>query len=57
VLVDRSSVETFAGDGRLVISDRVFPRPTSRGVAVFADGGKAELVSLQAWPLAAAIRR
>ncbi len=57
VLVDRSSVEAFADDGRAVISDRVFPRPTSRNVALFADGGKAELVSLEAWPLAAAIRR
>jgi fructan beta-fructosidase len=57
LVVDRSSVEAFAGDGRLVISDRVFPRPASRGVAVFADGGEAELVSLRAWPLAAAMRR
>jgi fructan beta-fructosidase len=57
ILVDRSSVEVFGGDGRTVISDRVFPKPTSRGVAVFAEGGSAELVSLRAWPLAVAIRR
>jgi sucrose-6-phosphate hydrolase SacC (GH32 family) len=55
--VDRSSVEAFGGGGRTVISDRVFPRPTSRGVALFAEGGTAELVSLRAWPLEAAVRR
>lgn len=57
ILVDRSSVEVFGGDGRTVISDRIFPRPTSRGVALFAEGGSAELVSLRAWPLEAAITR
>jgi len=57
VLVDRSSVEVFAEDGRMVISDRVFPRATSRGVAAFADGGTVEIVSLRAWPLAAAVSR
>jgi fructan beta-fructosidase len=57
VLVDRSSVEAFGGDGRTVISDRVFPRPTSRGTALFAEGGAAELVSLQAFTLAPALRR
>ena len=57
ILVDRSSVEVFGGDGRTVISDRIFPRPTSRGVALFAEGGTAKVVSLRAWPLAPAIRR
>jgi sucrose-6-phosphate hydrolase SacC (GH32 family) len=40
-----------------VTSDRIFPRPTSRGVALFAEGGTAEVVSLRAWPLAPPIRR
>ncbi|HEX9190353.1 MAG TPA: GH32 C-terminal domain-containing protein, partial [Vicinamibacteria bacterium] len=57
VLVDRSSVEVFGGEGRTVISDRVFPRPDSRRLALFAEGGTAELVSLRAWPLEAAVRR
>ncbi len=57
LLVDRSSVEVFGGDGRTVISDRICPRPDSRGVALFAEGGTAELVSLRAWPLAAAVSR
>jgi sucrose-6-phosphate hydrolase SacC (GH32 family) len=57
LFVDRSSVEVFGGDGRTVISDRIFPRPDSRGVALFADGGTTELVSFRAWPLAAAVPR
>jgi fructan beta-fructosidase len=57
LLVDRSSVEVFGGDGRTVISDRIYPRPDSRGASLFAEGGTAELVSLRAWPLAAAISR
>ena len=57
VLVDRSSVEVFGGDGRTVVSDRIYPRPDSRGVALFAEGGTAMLVSFRAWPLEAAVRR
>jgi sucrose-6-phosphate hydrolase SacC (GH32 family) len=56
-LVDRSSVEVFGGDGRTVISDRIFPRPDSQGVALFAEGGAAQLVSFRAWPLEAAVSR
>jgi len=54
VFVDRSSVEVFAQDGRVVITDRVFPRPDSRGTALFAEGGPARLRSLRAWRLAEA---
>jgi len=57
ILVDRSSVEVFGGDGRAVISDRIFPRADSRGVALFAEGGTAELAALRAWPLVTALSR
>jgi fructan beta-fructosidase len=52
IFVDWSSVEVFAGDGRSVITDQIFPAPESRGVALYATGGAARLVSLEAWPLA-----
>jgi len=52
VFVDRSSVEVFASGGRVVLTDRVFPAPTSRRVALEAKGGAARVVSLRAWPLA-----
>ena len=54
VLVDRSSVEVFAQDGRLVLTDRVYPDPGSQGVALDADG-PARLLRLDAWRLAPAM--
>lgn len=54
VLVDWSSVEVFAGDGRAVITDQIFPSPESRGVALYARGGDAQLLSFVAWPLSSA---
>ena len=56
VLVDRSSVEVFAGGGGAVITDRIFPDPSSRGVALWAEGGSASLVSFEAWSLDAGSR-
>jgi beta-fructofuranosidase len=52
VFVDRSSVEVFAQDGRVVLTDRVYPASSSRGVALEAEGGDARLASLAAWPMA-----
>jgi beta-fructofuranosidase len=54
VLVDRSSVEVFAQDGSVVLTDRVYPAPASVGVAIEASGGAARLVRLNAWRLAPA---
>jgi sucrose-6-phosphate hydrolase SacC (GH32 family) len=51
ILVDWSSVEVFAADGRTVVTDQIFPAPESDGVALYAKGGAARLVSLEAWPL------
>jgi fructan beta-fructosidase len=56
VLVDRSSVELFADDGLVTITERVFPDPASTGVSAFATGGDAKLVSLRAWKLKSAWR-
>jgi fructan beta-fructosidase len=51
VFVDVTSVEVFADGGRLVITDQVFPGAGSRGVSLFATGGSARLLSLDAWEL------
>jgi len=51
VFVDRSSVEVLADGGVISITDRVFPDPSSRGVAVYAVGGKAKVRTLLAWKL------
>lgn len=49
VLIDATSVEVFADGGRVVLTDQIFPSPTSRGVRLFATGGAARLRSLDAW--------
>jgi fructan beta-fructosidase len=46
VLVDVSSVEVFAGDGEVVLTDQVFPDPASTGVGLFAEGGTAVVRSV-----------
>lgn len=54
VFVDRASIEVFAGDGQVVVTEQIFPAPGSDGVALYATGGAARLVSLEAWPMASA---
>jgi fructan beta-fructosidase len=51
VFVDRSSVEVFGNRGRAVITDRIFPGPGSRGVALYSSGASTRLHSLEAWEL------
>lgn len=46
ILVDRSSVEVFFGDGRFVHSHRVFPLSTDSGIKLFVSGGKATYKNL-----------
>ena len=51
VFVDWSSVEVFADDGRIVLTEQVFPSPESDSVGLYARGGTARLVSLDVWEL------
>ncbi len=49
IFVDRSVVEVFAND-HMCLTSRVYPsRPDSLGVALFAQGGAAELRSIDLW--------
>ncbi|MEN9936598.1 MAG: hypothetical protein RLZZ387_3177 [Chloroflexota bacterium] len=53
VFVDRSVVEVFA-NGRACMAARVYPtRPDALGVDLFARGGEAHLVGLDAWEMVA----
>nr|WP_270889189.1 glycoside hydrolase family 32 protein [Pedococcus sp. 5OH_020] len=54
VLVDWSSVEVFAQDGSVAITDQIFPDPTSDGIQAFATGGSAMLKSVKVTPLRSA---
>jgi fructan beta-fructosidase len=51
VYVDIASVEVFAGDGEVVLTDQIFPSADSTALAVFAEGGAAVLTSLEIAPL------
>lgn len=46
MLVDWSSVEVFAQGGQVLLTDQIFPDPSSTGIATFATGGTAELQSI-----------
>ncbi|MGW5659516.1 GH32 C-terminal domain-containing protein [Streptomyces sp. NPDC003758] len=55
VLVDASSVEVYAENARgeqVVLTDQVFPDPSSTGVDVFAENGTATFTRMRAWQLA-----
>nr|WP_315201354.1 GH32 C-terminal domain-containing protein [uncultured Albidiferax sp.] len=50
IVVDTSSVMVFAGN-EVVLTDQIFPHPSSNGVALFAEGGSATLKDLKIWSL------
>lgn len=52
ILVDRSIVEVFGGQGEVVITDRVFPSTDSDALTLFTDGGDVLLKELKVYPIA-----
>ncbi|MEH2454986.1 glycoside hydrolase family 32 protein [Nostoc sp.] len=50
ILVDRSSVEVFAGDGRIVLSGLFFPDASNKQFRMYTTGGNAKIVSLTIYP-------
>ncbi|THF75650.1 glycoside hydrolase family 32 protein [Cohnella fermenti] len=50
-LVDRCSVEVFAGGGVAALTDLIYPDPGSVGLALYAKGGEARVRELSFWPL------
>ncbi len=51
IFVDWSSVEVFANDGEIVITDRIFPSTASTGIEFFSEGGSAMIRSADIWEL------
>jgi fructan beta-fructosidase len=51
IVLDRSSIEVFADDGRVVLTDLIFPAPGATGVALISEGGPTGPVSLDVWGL------
>ena len=54
ILLDHSSLEVFANDGELVMTEQIFPASGSLGLRAYAQGGTATLDSLELWDLQAA---
>lgn len=54
VLVDRSSVEVFAMDGEVAITNLVFPKSGAGGIEFFEEGGTSGAVSATVWSLRSA---
>jgi len=46
IFVDRCSVEVFGNDGQVVITDLIFPNPSSQALEVYTAGGEAHLLRL-----------
>lgn len=51
VIVDRSSIEVFAGNGRITMTDQIFPPPSADGMAVFSEAGNALFGGFEITPL------
>ncbi len=49
VFLDKSVMEVFVNDGRACVTRVVYPGENDLGVEVFAEGGRATLVSLDVW--------
>ncbi|MFI2858087.1 glycoside hydrolase family 32 protein [Paenibacillus sp. JSM ZJ436] len=51
IWLDRSSIEVFADEGGLVVTDQLFPVSETDGVELYAVGGEAMLRTLRVYPL------
>jgi len=51
IFVDRSSVEVFGDNGRVTLTNLVFPAAEANGISFYAKGGQAGPVTLDAWKL------
>ena len=52
VFLDKSVLEVFVNDGRACVTQVVYPGPGDLGLEVFAEGGRATLLSLDVWQMA-----
>ncbi|MBV9157192.1 MAG: glycoside hydrolase family 32 protein [Acidobacteriaceae bacterium] len=51
ILVDRCSVEVFAEDGRIAMTNLVFPPPSAGGIEMYSKGGQAGAASVKVWEI------
>ena len=51
ILVDRTSIEVFANNGRVCMASCCLPKPENKQLSIFAEGGTAKALSLKVWEL------
>lgn len=51
IIVDTSSVTVFSGKGEVVLTDLIFPDPSSTGIEVYSQGNSATIATMTIWPL------
>jgi sucrose-6-phosphate hydrolase SacC (GH32 family) len=57
ILVDRTSIEVFANDGKVVMTSCFLPNSDNAGLELFFDGGSPKILSMavyelkSAWPM------
>jgi sucrose-6-phosphate hydrolase SacC (GH32 family) len=51
ILLDRSSVELFADNGLVTITDLIYPRPLDRELGVYTTGNPPSVIALDVWTL------
>ena len=51
LVLDVSSVEVFADDGAVTLTEQVFPAAGCDGLALYATGGAVTVRQIAAWPL------
>ncbi len=51
LVIDRSSVEVFVGDGQITLTNLVFPAPDGNRVEFYSIGGKPGAVTAEGWTL------
>nr|WP_311768348.1 GH32 C-terminal domain-containing protein [Serratia fonticola] len=51
IIVDTSSVTVFSGKGDVVLTDLIFPDPSSTGIEVYSQGSSSTISAMTIWPL------
>ena len=51
IFLDRSVMEVFAEDGQVAVTRVIYPNEKAGGIEVFAEGGLAEVTSVEVWPI------
>ncbi|WP_407690441.1 glycoside hydrolase family 32 protein [Salipaludibacillus neizhouensis] len=47
ILVDKTSIEVFVGDGKIAHSSLIFPESDDKGITIFSEGGKANFNNIK----------